>query len=263
MMDRGARLCPCGAAWWASSRRSSSPRRGRRRRAGRRRAVGSRIASVFLRCGPRPPRAVFIRSGSLGGGRPSRQRRFRCPPRGARLSLRERLPGKPSMKQPNSSRQRAAVFRRERRKKKGAAPADAPAGANGDAKPPRPKKEIRRKYLREYVRWLWPYRWALLVVFALALVSATLDLVWPLAIKRIVDGVLLAANITNAEKLHRLNVFGGAIVVLLVLKEAVDTYRGYRTSVLNSKVVFRLRQKLFDRLLALPLGALGDMKSGG
>ena len=90
-----------------------------------------------------------------------------------------------------------------------------------------------------------------------------LDLVWPLAIKRIVDGVLLANNLSNADKLQRLNLFGGAIVVLLVVKEAVDTYRGFRTSVLNSKVVFRLRQKLFDRLLALPLNALGEMKSGG
>ena len=60
-------------------------------------------------------------------------------------------------------------------------------------------KQKRRKYFREYVRWLWPYRWALLVAFALALVSAVLDLVWPLAIKRIVDCVLLAGGLSNAK----------------------------------------------------------------
>jgi hypothetical protein len=69
---------------------------------------------------------------------------------------------------------------------------------------------------------LWPYRCALLAVFALALVSAVLDLVWPLAIKRIVDGVLLAGNLSNSEKLRRLNLFGGAVVTLLVVKQAVD-----------------------------------------
>ena len=109
----------------------------------------------------------------------------------------------------------------------------------------------------------WPYRWALLVVFLLAVVSASLDLVWPLAIKKIVDGVLLAEGIGRVEKMRCLNVFGGAMFVLLLLKEAVDTYRGFRTAVLNSKVVFRLRQKVFDRLLALPLNSLGEMKSGG
>ena len=169
------------------------------------------------------------------------------------------------MKQPNSSRARAAAFRRERRKKDAATSDVSTAGAsgNGEVTPPRAGKAKRRKYLREYVRWLWPYRWALLVVFLLALISSALDLVWPLAIKRIVDGVLLAQSVDTAEKLRRLNLFGGAIVVLLLLKEAVDTYRGYRTAVLNSKVVFRLRQKLFDRLLALPLNSLGEMKSGG
>ena len=178
------------------------------------------------------------------------------------------------MKQPNSSRKRVDAFRRERRKKPDAPPsvdaavaaAAAAASGNGDgaaAAPPPAEKQKRRKYLREYVRWLWPYRWALLVVFLLAVVSASLDLVWPLAIKQIVDGVILAEGIDRAEKLRRLNLFGGAIVVLLLLKEAVDTYRGFRTAILNSKVVFRLRQKLFDRLLALPLNSLGEMKSGG
>jgi ATP-binding cassette subfamily B protein/subfamily B ATP-binding cassette protein MsbA len=167
------------------------------------------------------------------------------------------------MKQPISSRQREAHFRRERRTAKPEATATSDGKPAKGAATAHPDKRKRRKYLREYVRWLWPYRWALLVVFALALVSAVLDLVWPLAIKRIVDGVLLAGGLSNADKLRRLNLFGGAIVVLLVLKEAVDTYRGFRTAVLNSKVVFRLRQKLFDRLLALPLNALGEMKSGG
>ena len=75
----------------------------------------------------------------------------------------------------------------------------------------------------------------LLVVFLLALVSATMDMVWPLAIKRVIDDVLLAGGVDNAEKFRRLNVFGGAIVGLLVLKEIVETYRGYRTSLLNSR----------------------------
>ena len=91
-------------------------------------------------------------------------------------------------------------------------------------------KGERRRFLRQYARWLWPYKWVLLVVFLLALVSATMDMVWPLAIKRVIDDVLLAGGVDNAEKFRRLNVFGGAIVGLLVLKEIVETYRGYRVA---------------------------------
>src|SRR5687767_12954480 len=109
------------------------------------------------------------------------------------------------MKQPNSSRGREAAFRRDWKKRKGRedpaaqSPAAPGPSSNGDAKEPdkpkRPDKQTRRKYLRQYVHWLWPYRWALLVVFLLALVSAGLDMVWPLAIKQIVDGVLLGKDL--------------------------------------------------------------------
>ncbi|HEY6614118.1 MAG TPA: hypothetical protein VIZ32_06345, partial [Vicinamibacterales bacterium] len=38
----------------------------------------------------------------------------------------------------------------------------------------------RREYLREYFRWLWPHRYGVALVFALALVGAGLQMVEPL-----------------------------------------------------------------------------------
>jgi ATP-binding cassette subfamily B protein/subfamily B ATP-binding cassette protein MsbA len=118
-----------------------------------------------------------------------------------------------------------------------------------------------RKYLREYVRWLWPYRWAIGGVLLVALITAALDMVWPLAIKRIID--LLAGGGSPGAKLVKLNLLGAAVLALLVFKQLLDTYRGYRTTVLNAKVIFRLRKRLFRRLIGLPLVELSDMKAGG
>src|SRR5579859_371755 len=42
------------------------------------------------------------------------------------------------------------------------------------------KKARRRKYVREYGHWLWPHRYELGTLFALALVVAGLELVEPL-----------------------------------------------------------------------------------
>ena len=64
-------------------------------------------------------------------------------------------------------------------------------------------------------------------------------------------------------RLHRLNLCGVLLVVLLLGKQLFDMARGYRSGVLNAKVTFRLRKRLFDRLLHLPLSELGAMKSGG
>ena len=139
----------------------------------------------------------------------------------------------------------------------------APAEADGDGAPKPPDKTKRRRHLRQYARWLWPYRYSLLVVFLLALASAALDMVWPLAIRHIIDGVILDNEQSAAQKLRGLNVFGFGVVALLVVKQAIDSFRSYRTAILNSKVIFRLRQRLFDRLLGLSLNDLSEMKSGG
>jgi ATP-binding cassette subfamily B protein len=147
----------------------------------------------------------------------------------------------------------------------------------------RPDKVTRRAYLRQYRQWLWPWRYGLLGLFFLAVLGAALDMVWPLAIKYIVDNVLLAkpTAVPIAPAIHAkgiavllqwlhhlsrgeaLNVFGLVIITVLLIKQGVDSRRSYQTGVLNAKMVFRLRRRLYERLLRLPLAALAEMKTGG
>jgi ATP-binding cassette subfamily B protein/subfamily B ATP-binding cassette protein MsbA len=169
------------------------------------------------------------------------------------------------MKEPVSSKQRELKFRREPKKDPSdkhapAPPAGSSPSGNGRVKPPRDKQK-QRKYLKDYIRWLWPYRWSLAIVFLLAVFVVGLDMLWPLAIKGLVD--LLPSSLPFAEKSKRLNLFGGAIVGMLVLKQFLDSLRDQRMFVLNAQVIFRLRKRLFEKLLGLSLGELSDMKSGG
>ncbi|MEO6437345.1 MAG: ABC transporter ATP-binding protein [Tepidisphaeraceae bacterium] len=154
------------------------------------------------------------------------------------------------MKRPISSKQRVAEFHRTRGAGK--------SSTNGDLEKRKPKKN---KYLGQYVRWLYPHRWAIAGVLVLALITAALDMVWPLAVKAIIDGLPGPGSV--GEKLGRLKVFGVGVLALLVCKTILETLRGYRTAALNAKVIFRLRKRLFRRLIGLPLGELSEMKSGG
>src|SRR5947209_5875500 len=53
------------------------------------------------------------------------------------------------------------------------------------------KRGKRREYLREYLAWLWPYRYAVAVLATLALLVAGLEMAEPLFMRFIVDRVLL------------------------------------------------------------------------
>jgi len=75
--------------------------------------------------------------------------------------------------------------------------------------------------------------------------------------------VLPGSQLSQDQKLRELGWIVGAIVLLLVVTQTMDTIRSYLMSLLNAKVIFRLRQRLFDRFLRLPLSDLSEMKSGG
>src|SRR5262245_53898327 len=106
-----------------------------------------------------------------------------------------------------SSKQKMAEFRRNPVPLDGEAPSQS---GNGQVqkveKPAGSKRQDRRKYRRDYARWLWPYRWEIAWVFALAALIGGLDLVWPLAIKMIID--LLPMALPRVQKLVTLNSLG-------------------------------------------------------
>jgi ATP-binding cassette, subfamily B, bacterial len=153
------------------------------------------------------------------------------------------------MHEPPSSRLRERAFRQSRGKPK----------PEKEDSPDQPKKPAR-PYVKLYLRYLRPYRAALILVLGLALITALLDLVWPLAIKYIFDGVLPS---NRPDKPRLLAIFGGGIVALLILKQSIDTTRSWRMDVLDAKLTVRLRRRLFQRLLRLSLSDLAEMKSGG
>jgi ATP-binding cassette subfamily B protein/subfamily B ATP-binding cassette protein MsbA len=125
------------------------------------------------------------------------------------------------------------------------------------------RRARRREYLREYVRWLRPHRWAVASVFAVAIIAAGMQLVEPLFMRNIIDTVLMNQALSDAARLRRLNLVGGAFLTLIVLSNLFNALKDYRQRLLNTRVMLSLRQTLFDRMLHLPLAKLYDMKTGG
>jgi ATP-binding cassette subfamily B protein/subfamily B ATP-binding cassette protein MsbA len=122
------------------------------------------------------------------------------------------------------------------------------------------------KYLREYLRWLRPYWRSIAFLFTIASIYAVFDKVWPLAIKFAIDKLgdgTGGAGPDAGQRWHEFSVLCGFVVVVIVVKQGLESYRSYESAILNNKVIFRLRKRLFRRLIGLSLGELSEMKAGG
>jgi ATP-binding cassette, subfamily B, bacterial len=163
------------------------------------------------------------------------------------------------MNRPRTSRQHYDVFRRDYRE---GTLDDQVAGAGKPlAKPERASK--RRDYLKDYLRWLWPERWAVGVIFALAILTAGLEMIEPLFMRFITDRVLLDTAAATPDRLRLLNVAGGTFLAVVTLSALLNVMRDYRQRLVNTRVMLTLRRSLFERLLRLPLSTLWAMKTGG
>ena len=145
-----------------------------------------------------------------------------------------------------SSRQRYLSFVQDYRKNRlddAATPAESKGKPGGS----------RREYLREYLRWLWPHRFAVGALFVLALIGAGLQMIEPLFMRFIVDRVLLARGLDAAARFARLNSAGALFLGLVIVSNLITGLRDYRQRLVNTRVMLALRRSLFERLLHLPL----------
>jgi ATP-binding cassette, subfamily B, bacterial len=166
------------------------------------------------------------------------------------------------MSHPRSSRERYRKFLQDYKDRKlddqneaeeGAPPPEAPAT----------KSAKRREYLRDYLRWLRPHRYAIAALFGFALVAAGLEMIEPLFMRYIIDRVLLNTGLDQVSRLMQLNLAGAAFVGVVILSNLIGALKDYRQRLLNTRVILSLRRALFGRLLHLPLPKVWDMKTGG
>jgi ATP-binding cassette, subfamily B, bacterial len=171
-----------------------------------------------------------------------------------------------------SSRQRYREFVEDYRLRRLDEIADAAAAKKGigpggekDAPSGQPKKVPgkRRAYIREYLRWVKPHRYAAALLFFLALFTAGLQMIEPLFMRYIIDKVLLNQTLDTAGRFAKLNMAGGLFLTLIVVSNLTDAFKGYRQRLLNIRVMLTLRRALFERMLHLPLPRLWEMKTGG
>jgi ATP-binding cassette subfamily B protein/subfamily B ATP-binding cassette protein MsbA len=136
-------------------------------------------------------------------------------------------------------------------------------GAAAEPQNGKERRGKRRQYLRDYLRWLLPHRYAVSVLMVLALAGAGLEMVEPLFMRFMVDRVLLKPALDPIARWRLLNLIGGTFLGVIIISNLLRAFRDYRQRVVNTRVMLALRRSLFERLLHLPLSKLWDFKTGG
>jgi ATP-binding cassette subfamily B protein/subfamily B ATP-binding cassette protein MsbA len=125
------------------------------------------------------------------------------------------------------------------------------------------RRARRKRYLREYLGWLWPHRFAVAGFILLALSRAGLEMIEPLFMRFMIDKVLLNQTLDAAARFAALNLTGSLFLTLILSSNLLNAYKDYRQRLLNTRVMLALRRALFERMLELPLPKLWDYKTGG
>src|SRR5262249_62106249 len=113
-------------------------------------------------------------------------------------------------------------------------------------------KPKRRQYLRVYLTWLRPHGLGVATVFALALLTAGIEMIQPLFMRFIIDKVLLNRALDTAGRLWTLQLAGATYLAVVIVSNLLGTLKDYRQRILNVRFMLTLRRAWFDRLLNLP-----------
>jgi ABC-type multidrug transport system fused ATPase/permease subunit len=116
--------------------------------------------------------------------------------------------------------------------------------------------------VRRYLRFVKPYWKEIFLTMVVGVMKFGIPLLLPLLLKYVVDDLLLS-TVPAQEKLERLAwAIAGAFFVFTVIRVPVEYFRQYFAQSTASKVLFDIRNQLFDHIQKLSLKFYQNQKVG-
>ncbi|UOQ50482.1 ABC transporter ATP-binding protein/permease [Gracilibacillus caseinilyticus] len=113
------------------------------------------------------------------------------------------------------------------------------------------------------MQYVFPYKWKILITILIGIVKFGIPLLMPLIVKYVIDDIVGAENMTSDEKLTQLFwLMGIAGVLFIALRPPIEYYRQYLAQWTGNKILFDIREKLFDHIQRLSLQFYSRSKTG-
>src|SRR5699024_9884452 len=119
------------------------------------------------------------------------------------------------------------------------------------------------KSIKQYMKFVAPYKWKILWTVLIGIVKFAIPLLIPLILKYVIDNIITIDTLTQSEKTTRLFwLMGISFVVFLFLRPPIEYIRQYLAQWVGSKILYDIRDKLFDHLQKLSLRFYSQTKTG-
>ncbi|SDK33899.1 ABC transporter ATP-binding protein [Sediminibacillus albus] len=117
--------------------------------------------------------------------------------------------------------------------------------------------------IKRYMDFVRPYKWKILWTVLIGIIKFGIPLLMPLIVKYVIDNIISADGMTNAEKISELLwLMGGAFVIFLVVRPPVEYFRQYLAQWTGNNILYDIRDKLFDHIQKLSLRFYSQTKTG-
>ncbi|GGE45529.1 putative multidrug export ATP-binding/permease protein YgaD [Pullulanibacillus camelliae] len=112
------------------------------------------------------------------------------------------------------------------------------------------------------MKFVFPYKKEIIITIFIGIIKFGIPLALPLILKYVIDDIINTSLSTDA-KLHKLFVITGvSLFVFVILRPPVEYYRQYYAQWTGNKVLYDIRDRLFDHLQRLSLRYFSNNKAG-
>ncbi|MFC4355681.1 ABC transporter ATP-binding protein [Chryseomicrobium palamuruense] len=116
--------------------------------------------------------------------------------------------------------------------------------------------------IKRYMHFVKPYNWQIIVTILIGIVKFAIPLFIPILIKIVIDDII-GGDMSEAEKLRLLFYWlGGTALVFFLIRPPIEYYRQYLAQYVSNKILFDIREKLFDHLQKLSLKYYANTRAG-
>ncbi|MFD1020598.1 ABC transporter ATP-binding protein [Thalassobacillus hwangdonensis] len=116
--------------------------------------------------------------------------------------------------------------------------------------------------IKRYLKFVKPYKGKIILTICIGVIKFGIPLLLPLIIQYVIDDII-NGDMSQSEKMEQLWwIMGGAFVIFLVIRPPVEYIRQYMAQWIGSKILYDVRDKLFDHIQRLSLRFYSKTKTG-